>query len=1056
MLRRLLPVLLGVCVALLVSACPVLAVGGVFGSQSVEISATERPTAEQLAKHEPGLPDVQAGKHPYALTTSFLLSESEELGNGDFLPAGRGPRDVRVEFPPGFVGNPNAVPKCSYSEFTNRRCPNDTAIGEATTIVASSNGYRSPVTRQNVDEWEYFTNPVYNIEPPGGVADELGFVVKETTPIVVDASVRTGSDYGITVTSRVPQSVVVQGAKVTIWGVPGEASHNRIRGKCLAEVLTYRKEIEEGHPHDEEESVREEQEAKGVPPEDLAPAECPADIPVEPFLTNPTSCGVPRTATLSMDSWGEPGVFDSKPVGLPPLVGCEKLDFSPSLSVTPDGSAGSTPTGLSVGVHVDQESTTNPLGLGEADVKGTTVTLPAGVQISPSAADGLQACTGDPVDQPGTPGNEIGFERLNSVTGMDEFSPRLPGSIGASQAGETEPLRPGVNFCPDSSKIANVHIRTPLLEGELTGSVYLAAPQNFLSGPLENPFKSLIAMYLVAEEPAAGVLVKLPGEVELGQEGVATGLAPGQIRTTFKNTPALPFSDLKLEFYGTDRAPLATPAQCGTYETASTFEPWSHQGASGEAGTPDASPSASFDIDSGPELETATGPQLSSCASPLPFSPSLMAGSTNVQAGAFSSLTTTITREDGEQDIQSVQLHFPEGLQGILGGVKLCPEAQANAGTCGSESLIGETVVSVGLGGDPFTVTGGRVYLTGPYEGAPFGLSIVNPAAAGPFVLEEGRPVVVRGKLELNPYTTALTFTSNTEAEGYAIPHILDGVPLQIKHVNVTVTRPGFTFNPTSCGKTEITGSVGSDGGVSAPVSVPFQVTDCAALGFSPVFTARTSGKTSRTNGTSLTLKVTRASGPGSGQANFARAKITLPKQLPARLTTLRKACTSGQFEANPAGCPAPSIVGHVKVLTPALPVALEGPAYFVSHGGEAYPNLVFVLQGYGVTVDVVSDTFISKANVTTGTLNAVPDAPFTSFELTLPAGPYSVFTNDGNLCKSKLVMPIAFLAQNGAELNQSPRVAVTGCPKKKTKLIRKTKPTKKKSTKKTSRKHKR
>ena len=597
-----------------------------------------------------------------------------------------------------------------------------------------------------------------------------------------------------------------------------------------------------------------------------------------------------------------------------------------------------------------------------------------------------------------------------------------------------------MNFCPDASKIANVHIKTPLLEGELTGSVYLASPQNFLSGPLENPFKSLVAMYLVAEESATGVLLKLPGEVSLS--------ATGQITTTFKNTPPLPFSDLKLEFYGTNRAPLATPAQCGKYEAADTFEAWSHQGASGETGTPDASPVASFDIDSGPELETVAGPQKSPCADPLPFVPSLSSGTTNNNAGAFSNLTTTLSREDGQQNIQQVTLHFPPGVSGLLSGVELCPEAQANAGTCGEGSEIGETTVSVGLGGDPFTVVGGKVYITGPYEGAPFGLSIVNPAKAGPFDLQEGKPVVVRAKIEVNPTTTALTVTTNTAAQGYAIPHIIEGIPLQIKHVNVNITRPGFAFNPTSCNKMQVTGSVESSEGVSSNVSIPFQVANCANLKFAPKFIVSTSAKTSRLNGASLHVELAYPTAPFGSQANISRVAVDLPRQLPSRLKTLQKACSAAQFEANPAGCPAASVVGHAKATTPLLPVALEGPAYFVSHGGEAFPSLIMVLQGYGVTVDLVGTTFINKHDVTSSTFKTVPDAPVEGFELTLPEGPYSALTTEEktNLCKSKLVMPTAFLAQNGAELHQNTKIAVTGCPKKKkkTKLDRTTKTTKK------------
>ena len=321
--------------------------------------------------------------------------------------------------------------------------------------------------------------------------------------------------------------------KVTIWGVPADPSHDRSAGNVSGRPKVPREEAEDGSPHNEEESV--------CPDPKL---EAPGALPVEPFLTNPTSCGEAREAKLSVDGWDDPGNFTtgeniiSLGASLPPLTGCEKLDFSPSLSVTPDGSAGSTPTGLNVGVQVAQESTTNPVGLGEADIRDTTVTLPAGMQVSPSAADGLQACSNA----------QIGFLGVNPGSGVDEFTDSPPS-------------------CPDASKIANVRIATPLLEHELTGSVYLAAPQNF-PGALENPFSSLVAMYLVAEEPATGVLVKLPGRVELGEPGLSNGLVPGQIRTTFQNTPELPFSDLELEFFGTERAPLATPALCGRIRNA--------------------------------------------------------------------------------------------------------------------------------------------------------------------------------------------------------------------------------------------------------------------------------------------------------------------------------------------------------------------------------------------------------------------------------------------------------------------------------------------------------
>jgi hypothetical protein len=430
-----------------------------------------------------------------------------------------------------------------------------------------------------------------------------------------------------------------------------------------------------------------------------------------------------------------------------------------------------------------------------------------------------------------------------------------------------------------------------------------------------------------------------------------------------------------------------------------------------------------------PPFNISSGPGGSPCASPLPFNPVLHASSSNIQAGAFTPLSTTMSREDGQQALQGVQLRFPPGLSGLLSGVALCGEAQANEGTCGPGSLIGETTVSVGLGGNPFAVKGGRVYITGPYKGAPFGLSIVNPAKAGPFDLGQGACdcVVVRAKIDVDPHTAQLMITTDNTGP-YRIPTILQGIPLQIKHVNVLVTRPGFTINPTNCSKMAITGSIVSTEGASSSLSVPFQVTNCATLKFAPKFQVSTSGHTSKVNGASLTTKLSYPSAPQGSQADISSVKVELPRQLPSRLTTLQKACLASVFESNPAKCPPQSIVGHAVVHTPLLPVPLTGPAYFVSHGGEAFPSLTIVLQGYGVTIDLVGTTFISKAGVTSTTFKSVPDTPFNTFELTLPQGPFSALAANANLCRAKLVMPTFFKAQNGAELHRSTRISVEGC----------------------------
>jgi hypothetical protein len=260
------------------------------------------------------------------------------------------------------------------------------------------------------------------------------------------------------------------------------------------------------------------------------------------------------------------------------------------------------------------------------------------------------------------------------------------------------------------------------------------------------------------------------------------------------------------------------------------------------------------------------------------------------------------------------------------------------------------------------------------------------------------------------------------------LPTILDGIPLQIQHVNVSIDREGFTFNPTSCAKMAVNGTLSSSEGSSAGVSTPFQVTNCANLAFKPGFAVSTSGKTSKAAGASLSVKLTYPKAPSGTEANIAKVKVDLPKQLPSRLTTLQKACLAATFEANPASCPVASVVGHAKAITPILPVPLEGPAYFVSHGGEAFPSLIVVLQGYGTTVDLVGSTFISKAGITSSTFKSVPDVPVGSFELVLPEGKYSALAADGDLCRSKLAMPTAFVAQNGMEIHQNTPIAVEGC----------------------------
>jgi hypothetical protein len=555
-----------------------------------------------------------------------------------------------------------------------------------------------------------------------------------------------------------------------------------------------------------------------------------------------------------------------------------------------------------------------------------------------------------------------------SAAAANGVGPCSPGQIGLHDGG-----RPS---CPDSSKVGSVEIVTPLLPNPLEGSVYVGQQGN-------NPFGSLLALYLVAE--GEGALIKLPGEVRLDA-------VSGQLTATFDDAPQLPFSELKLNLYGGPRAALVTPSSCGTYMASGALTPWSSETA----------------VVSNSAFQVSQG-----CHAPR-FAPSFTAGTTNNQGGGFSPLSVTFWRSDQDEAFGSLRMQTPPGLLGLLKTVPLCGEAQASQGTCGAESLIGHTTILAGPGPDPVTVTG-QVFLTGPCKGAPFGLSIVVPAVAVPFNLGT---VVVRASIAVDPVTAALTVTSD------ALPSILRGIPLSIKTVNVTVDRPGFTFNPTSCQPLTVTGTLTSVAGAQAPVSSSFQAANCAALAFRPGFSASSSAKTSRAGGASVDVRVTYT----SGQANIHSVAVKLPKQLPARLSTVQQACPAQVFEANPASCDAGAVVGQGTALTPILAAPLTGPAYLVSHGGAAFPDIVVVLQGQGITLDLVGNVFISKSGVTSATFANVPDAPISSFDLNLPTGSHSALTAVGSLCAQPLSMPTTINGQNGAQIKQTTKIKVTGC----------------------------
>jgi hypothetical protein len=889
---------------------------------------------------------THAGAHPNVTTAFFLNTSIQTRAKGHPLPAAPigNPKDIRFDTPPGLVGTTVGMPRCTMAAVIDEaHCPADTMVGTTTVILLSSLG-----RLEN-------TVPVFNIAPAPGEPAAFGFNV-DLFPVRLDTSVLSSGDYAVRVTAPdITEGAQLLASWVTLWGVP--ADHSGPGPDFAGRNLGAGQHAQTGifEPIDE-----------------IAFGAADVEQTRVPLLSNPSQCSTSLEGIFESDSWegAGPGVFAKEVTSLGTDEHCEELSFTPKVSMLPDTLEAGAPAGYSFDLSLPQN--TEPEGLATPDVKKTTVTLPRGTVISPSAADGLGDCTSEQ------------FGLHSGVAGN----------------------------CPRDSQVGTVRVKTPALEERLTGQVYLGAPECTGVGGVCTPADAadgkMIHLYVqFFSEGEDGIVVKLEGTGSINQQ-------TGQITTTFNETPQLPFSELELTLQGGERATLANPRTCGTATTTAELEPWS------TPFTPDATPTSKFDVD-----ENCFGAQ---------FNPSFSFGTTSNQAGGFSPFSVSFGRGDDDGFLNGIQVRTPPGLLGMLSKVKLCEEPQASQGTCGPESQIGETSVETGPGADPFLVTGGKVYITGPYKGAPYGLSIVVPAKAGPYTLAgtTGNGTVVnRSTISVNPETAALTVASDP------LPTELDGIPLQLRLVNVTINRPGFIFNPTSCDKLAIGGTLTDTQGASAVESSSYQVTNCGALKFQPKFSVSTSGKTSKADGASLDAKVTYPNTGQGTQADIARVKVELPKQLPSRLTTLQKACAAQQFNTNPAGCPAESKIGYAVVHTPVLPVPLEGPAIFVSHGGEAFPSLEIVLQGDGVTVDLVGATFISKAGVTSTTFKTVPDTPFSSFELTLPEGKYSALAANGSLCSQTLVMPTQFVAQNGGLLTQSTSVAVTGCGKPSIKITK-------------------
>jgi hypothetical protein len=861
---------------------------------------------------------TQAAGHPDFGITDFKF-DYRQLGPTDEEPEGK-VKDVRVDLPSGLAVNPEATEQCSEQQLDEFKCPAGSEVGEDEATGTAT--LFSLLVNVNDTVTERF--PVYNMVRKPGQPARFGVEVNSETLELLAAvghdlrghiyleggiswqpeaatsensGVASGDYHEFFKIEDIPKQPEVVESRLIFWGVPQEHTHI------------------------------------GTP---------------AAFITLPSTCSSKPITHLHVDSYEDPGNFlayeNETPVT---ATGCSSLAFDPSLSLTPETSRSDQPDGVSAELHVPQ-ATDEPSKPNSPDVQNVQVTLPEGMTLNPSAANGLQAC-------------------------IDE-------QFAAAS-------------CPSAAAVGSFVLNAPgIPDGSLGGGVYVGTPE-----PGQGPESGgEYRIFLIGEAAQYGVGLRLEGRVVANTQ-------TGQLTTTFVNAPQVPFEDLSLHFNGGPRAPLANPLSCGPATPTAAITPY--------GGAPATAAGASgFVVDA-----NGVG---AACVSPLGFSlTQRLAPQSPAQAGAYDRASFALTRSPGQQYLSQITTALPTGLLGAIPSVPLCEEPAAAAGSCPQSSEIGTVTVAAGAGGEPYTFTG-HAYLTGPYNGAPYGLSVVVPAHAGPYDFGE---IVTRVGLSVGLYSGRVMVTST-------LPSIIGGVPLRLQSLSLAINRPNFLFNPTSCAPLATESLLTSTAGASQSLSSPFQVGGCGALAFTPSISVASNAKTSKLGGASLEVKVTQ----GAHQANIRELQLQLPKQLVARFSTIQKSCPAATFEVGPppGGCKESSVVGHATVTTPVLPGKLTGNAYFVSHAAESFPDLDLVLHDGGVTVVLVGHTHIARSSITTSTFEDVPDVPITDVTVSLPVGPNSALSANGKLCGTSLLAPTMIIAQNGAKLVNSTKIAVSGCPR--------------------------
>lgn len=915
-----------------------------------------------------GAPARQASDRPFELRVNFDITARtgvNDQAGGDgtrYITSNEQLRTFEFTQPRGLIGNPEATPKCDPTLFAEHgamnnstACPPNTQVGYLTGFANDGN-FNYGGGQLSAFDWVLANRvPIYNLKPPKGTPIDLAFNAGGLVQGHVYASLDPAQGYAIkTVTPNVSSLVQVRGAEVTIWGVPGDPAHDRFRW--------YSKKQPDGT-------------VLGAPW---------GSEPIRPFLTNPMDCGFDNGgARARADSYNHPGQFSSTQEYGNPLnvTGCDDLRFrfEPEISVQPTDRHAGAPTGLDVHLRVpqrnDEVKEAKELYAANGDVqaiatppiKKIVTTLPEGMTLSPSAAQGLEGCSSE----------QIGL-------------------------GTDSPVR-----CPDASQYGTLTLHTPIfpIDAQPKGWIYIARQG-------DNPFHNFLSLYMVIQEPERGILIKIPARVDLDPN-------TGQITTTFDEIPQFPVSDVQLTFKGGVRAGLVNPTTCGTKTIRAAFFSWQ------DPSTPHAVKS-SYEVTNKPD-----GSRCPDSLGQRSFSPTFTAGTTNNTAGAFGPFALRLARSDDDQEFAQLGLELPEGLTGKLAGVGRCPDAgiaQAQARTapgdgaleqdqpsCPASSLIGTTSVGAGVG-VPLTYVPGKVYLAGPYHGSPLSVVAITPAVAGPFDLGV---VAVRVALNVDSQNARISATTDP------LPNILQGIPIRIRDIRLKLDRSRFILNPTSCAPKQIKARIAGAGGdlasaaddTAADLADRFQAAECASLGFKPKFSFQLTGGTHR--GAHPRLRVFARARPGD--ANIAAVSVALPRSEFLDQGHIKTVCTRVQFAAK--GCPAGSVYGHVVARTPLFDEPFAGPVYLRS-SSHPLPDLAMALRGPAslpVEVDLISRVDSVNGGIR-NTVEVAPDVPLDTFTLTAQGGAKGLLVNSTNLCAGGIHRAtVKLTAQNGKRITLHP-----------------------------------